>query len=215
MFQVLTSKTLIKPLAKLVKPAKITQAAFSWRAELALIGDQACVVVEELYSHYIMVFCGIDNQDFAHFQDLFSDRFCREMSAICAQANLYDSTTLFKLILPMTQPQHYQLDPEPLEEGKIIKTIEKLERQFLYEKRALPINGKAAFEFTFAMNNRTAKSADAVNKRSPAQVIGDYCLNLVEEKMRNSPQPTESKNPLVSERRDNIIQVDFGGNRVG
>ena len=151
-----------------------------------------------------MVLCELDADDFARFPDLFRERFCREAAAICKQAGIYDNATLLQHLAAMFEAQHYHLDPEPIEEGRITKVFESLERRFLHERQPLPLDGRSAFEFSFHFNGKKPKPNGDEYKPSAAEALGNLCLNLIESRIPPSP--------VVSE-IDNIVRVDFAGQR--
>lgn len=203
------TKELAKPLSKHLKPARLLQPDLIWRGDIALIGSDLCVVMQEQHSQYIMVMCGLRNEDFTHFPILFRDRFWREAAAICKQGNVYDTQVLAKYLNQLCEKQYYQLDPEPLEEGKLTKVMEKLERRFLYDRLPLPVDGRAAFEFSFQINSKQAKIEQGKGKLSPAEMLGNICLNLIEIRMEEEKKAAD---PVLFE-EDNIVRVDFARRR--
>jgi len=206
MIQFNLSKNLAKPLARHLKPAKVIQPDLVWRADVALIGAYVCIVMQEQHSQYIMVLCGLNQEDFANFPQLFRERFWREAAALCRQANLYDNATLHSCLNALCEQQYYQLDPEPLEEGKITKVMEKLERLFLHERHPLPTDGKSAFSFGFQINTRLPKAAQLAGQANAAEVMGNICLNLIEAELARQ---AKANNPVLSV-ADNIVTVNFG-----
>jgi len=203
------SRELSKALFKhMTKPAGDPDLV--WRAHAAQIGGDTCIVAQEQYSQYIMVFCGVTAKDFANFPAYFLDRFWREASAICRQSPLFDVATINEHLMALGQSQAYRQDPEPLEEGKLIKVMEKLERLFLYDRKPLPYTGKEAFEFGFAINSRRPKADMDAGKPTAAEALGDICLNLIE--LRILEQREKVLESVISE-QDNIINVDFARNR--
>ena len=202
------SKALAKPLGKHLKPAKVFEPELWWRAELAVIGAEICVIAQEQYTQYIMVLCALENDDFSRFPQLFRERFCREAAAICKQAGLYDNKTLMTQLGKLLEAQHYQLDPEPLEEGKLTKVIEKLERRYLYDGVPLPSDGRSAFEFSYPINSRKPKT-QSDEQPSAAEAMGNLCLNLIEDLIAKE-QP---EIPEIISSDDNIVRVDFARQR--
>jgi len=207
--QIDLSKALAKPLARHMKPPPAGVPDMVWRADVAMIGAENCVVAQEQHTQYVLVFCGLTGEDFQQFPELFRQRFCRELAAICKQANLYDNKTLIAELSAICDNPYYRLDPEPLEEGKIPKVIEKLERLFLYEKQPLPVEGKAAFEFGFQINSRKPKSGGDSDAPNPAEAMGNLCLNLIETSLARF----EQSKPVVLSSEDNVVRVDFGRQR--
>jgi len=206
MIQFMLSRHLAKSLARHLKPAKAIQPNLVWRADIALIGAEVCVVMQEQHSQYVMVFCGLSDQDFARFPELFKERFWREAAALCKQANIFDNGTLYTCLNALCEEQVYQLDPELLEEGKIPKVIEKLERLFLYEKQPLPTDGKSAFTFGFRINTSLPKAAQIQGQSNAAENLGNMCLNMIEMEVERQKQAND---PVISV-ADNIVTVDFG-----
>jgi len=210
MMQLYLSNALAKPLGKHLKPAKRLQPDLVWRADIAQIGAHVCVVAQEQHSQYVMVLCGLGESDFQRFPELFQERFWHELAAICKQAGIYDTGTLVAQLSELADEQHYQLDPEPLEEGRLTRTLEKLERGVLYENQPLPLDGRAAFEFSYAINARQSKEDRTNGNSSPAETLGNICLNLIENAMeRERQKPLES----ITSVEDNIIKVDFSRSR--
>ena len=200
------SKQLIKPMFRHVKSVSAENADLVWRAHVALIGTDTCIVAQEQHSQYIMVFCGVSSKELAEFPEYFTNRFWREATAICQQANLYDKETITNYIKQICQEQVYRLDPEPLEEGKMTKVMEKLERRFLIERKPLPIDGREAFEFGFAVNSKVPKAEQTNNAPNAAEAMGNICLNLIELAMqREQDQVLEA----ITSVEDNIVTVDF------
>lgn len=214
MMQFYLSNALVKPLAKHLKPARRLQPDLIWRADIAQIGPHSCVVAQEMQSQYIMVLCGLDADDFYRFPELFQERFWKELAAICKQAGVYDTETLVTLLSSLADEQHYQQDSEPQEEGRLSRTIEKLERGVLYENEPLPLDGRSAFEFGYAINARQSKADRANGTPSPAETLGNICLTLMEDiaqrkrEMTQQPEPLESLQAVTSV-ENNIIKVDF------
>lgn len=208
------SRELAKPLAKHIKPVKALdskslQPDFLWRAEVAQIGVDICVVAQEQYTNYILVLCGLVKDDFEHFTQLFAERIGREAIAICMQAGLYDSPTLSKYIKSLMGEQQYQLDPEPIEEGRLINVVEKLERRFIYDRKPLPTDGKSAFEFGFDINSRRPKTDQREDKPSAAEAFGNLCLNLIEIQIQAEQEKIKANMPAA----DNIVRIDFSRQR--
>lgn len=204
MIQIDFSKALAKPLARHLKPAQVAVPDLYWRADVAMIGAESCIVMQEQYTQYLMVFCGLKGEEFQQFPELFRQRFCRELAAICMQANLYDNKTLIAELSAICDKPYYRLDPEVIEEGKIPKVIEKLERMFLYDNQPLPVEGKAAFEFGYKINSRNPKSSDQESP-SAAEALGNLCLNLIETSLAEFEEPK----PVVLSSEDNVVRVDF------
>ncbi|WP_018415594.1 DUF6933 domain-containing protein [Teredinibacter turnerae] len=207
MIRIDISKTLAKPLGAHIRPATSTTAEFSWRAELAIIGTERCVVAQEIFTGYVLVLCNLSADDFNSFPALFSDRLFRETLALCKQAKLYEKQELTRKLAQIVAPQQVQLDPEPIEDGKILKVIENLERRYLLEGQDLPRSGRQAFEFGLKFNNRKS-SSDKPLKLNPAQRMANLCLNLIAELPDDSPIMPE----ILSEEA-NIVRVDFARNR--
>ena len=197
------SRELAKPLARHLKPARSGEPLLLWRADVAMIGADVCVVAQEQQTQYLMVLCGLSSDQFSHFPALFRERFWRETAAICKQAGLYDSQTLARSLGALCDQQHYQLDPLPQEEGPISKTLEKLERRFLYEDLPLPIDGRSAFEFGFELNSKLSRAARESGQPCAAEALGNLCLNLIEAEMEISSAGA------VTSVEDNVVTVDF------
>lgn len=208
MIQISVSKPLAKPLGRHLKPARDLLPDLYWYAEVEMFGAFPCVVAQEQYTQYLMVFCALTEDDFSGFPQLFRERFCREAAAICKQAGLYDDQTLTTHLAALCEEQHIHLNPEPMEEGPISRTFEQLEHLFLYDRLPLPRDGRAAFEFTFPLNNRKPKGDRAMDKPRAAEAMGDLCLNLVEDRLAGA-----QAKPAVMSVSDNIVRVDFARQR--
>ncbi len=206
MMQFLLSPAAMKPLAVHRKPQPHVHPDLIWRADLKLIGADPCMVLQEQHSQYIMVLCGLTQENFRDFPTLIQDRFWREATALCKQANLFDTPVLAKHLNDLAGTQHYLPDPEPPEEGKLLKVMEKLERRFLYDRQPLPKDGKEAFAFGFQINTRLPKIPQMQGQSNPAEVLGNLCLNLVETAVE---QERKANDPVVSV-EDNIVTVNFG-----
>ncbi len=205
MMQIEVSQQLAKPLATHLRHSAMEPADMVWRAELLWVGREACVVSQEQFTQYIFVVCGLGKAEFAQFPQLFADRLWREAAAICKQADLYNRDILIKHLGELCRKQQYRLNPEPMEEGKLMKVMEKLERRFLYERKPLPRDGKSAFEFSFGINSRKPKNMEGEDTPSAAEAFGDLCLNLLE--ARRSAEQEMLQVRLAEE--DNIVRVDF------
>lgn len=203
------SRELAKPLARHVKPVAplVSKSPLDllWRAEMVQIGVDTCVVAQEQYTDYILVLCGLAGKDFERFPQLIGERLWREAAAICRQAELYDTPTLIKHLKSVIDEQQYRMNPEPVEEGKLLNVIEKLERQFVYDRKPLPRDGKSAFEFGFAINSRKPKLDQLDEKPTAAEAFGNLCLNLLEIQMQVEPEKIEASKPAA----DNIVRIDF------
>ena len=203
------SKELAKPLARHVKPTPPIDSKnhpdLFWRAELVQIGVDTCVVAQEQFTQYILVLCGLDRESFERFPQFIGERIWREATAICKQAELYDTPTLSKHLKTVIDEQQYRMNPEPLEEGKLLSVIEKLERRFVHDRKPLPVDGKSAFEFGFAINSRRPKVEQLDDKPTAAEAFGNLCLNLVENLMRGELDQIEACMPAA----DNIVRIDF------
>lgn len=215
MIQLDISTALAKPLAKHLRLAPSQDTDLYWRADLAVVGTEPCVVAEEQQTGYVIVLCGLDREDFARFPDLFRDRLWREVAAICKQANLYDNGMLAKYLPALCEQQYYRHDPEPIEEGRILKVIEQLERRFLYDRESLPYDGRSAFEFSFAINNKKSRTDTDTNRPSAAESLGDFCLNWMEARIDAGEgiEPEAETSAAVTSVRDNIVSVDFSQRR--
>lgn len=209
MIQFFLTKDLAKPLGKHLKPARIQTADLIWKADIAMIGTHPCVVAHEQQSNYIMVMCGLTATDFSHFPDYFAERFWREALAICAQVAFHERPVLERHLKALCQQQHFRLDPEPMEEGKISKTLEILEHQFLHEKEPLPENARAAFAFGVRINTRPQRDRDQKPAASPMDILGSICMALIEERIAEEKQ---AMNPVIT-REDNIVRVNFAAHR--
>lgn len=212
MIQFYVSKGLAKVLGPHLKPAKNMEPTLLWRAEVAQIGTDTCVVAQEVYSNYVMVFCGLGKDEFRRFPDIFRERFWREATALCLQGTSFDQGSLIHHLSALGEEQYYQLDPLPQEEGRITQVTEKLERLFLHDGEPLPIDGKSAFRFGIEVNGSKAKRAEASGKPSAMEAFRGLCLDLVEQ-MIEQDQNQESSNSAVISEVDNVVTVDFGRNR--
>lgn len=210
MNQLNLSPALAKVLAKHLKPAKRLSDALQWRADIALVGNAPCIVAHEQVSNYIMVFCGLEEEGFNTFPELFRDRLWREALAICSQANVFDRETLARELTALCDAQYYNLDPHPQEVGRVTKTMEKLERRFLYEKLPLPTDGKSAFEFTLSINSQTAVKGERANQPTAMENLGNLLLGQID--ARVAEQALAAK-PIM-EHQDNIVHVDFAAHRT-
>ena len=221
MILVNVSRELAKPLGQHVRPARIPelkrlQPDLLWRAEVAQIGADTCVVAEELYTGYLLVFCGLSRQDFAHFPEVFGDRLLREATAICKLAELYDSPTLVRHLKILLYEQQYVLNPEPLEEGRLVTVLETLEYQFLYDRQPLPTDSRAAFEFGYSLNTRRPKNGRQQDppgyQPSALEALGNLCLNLMEPHIEAEQELIQTGLPAADNilpDTDNIVRVDF------
>lgn len=211
MIHIELSRGLSKPLAKHLKPAQASQPFLSWRADIAMIGSDTCIVAQEQYTRYIMVMCGLTNDDFSNFPDLFTDRIHRETAAICKQAGVYDSHTLSTELKGLLEQHHYSMDADPWDHGRILTVMEKLERRFLEERQPLPTDIRSAFKFGFQLNSRKPKSRQQPGKPSPIEAMGNRCLNLIEQRLQAAPAMPQE--PIETNTVDNIVYVDFAGQR--
>ena len=212
MMQFFVSKELAKGLGPHVKPVKNLEPSLLWRADMTQIGTDICVVAQEVYSKYVMVFCGLDRDGFRNFPELFRERFWREGTALCLQGTGFEQDALIGSLSSLCDQQHYQLDPVPREEDRIMNITEKLERQFLYEKQPLPINGKAAFKFGIQVNGHKREREGQVAAPSPMELFRGACLDLVEHVLEESENSVQANSAVISE-IDNVVTVDFGRNR--
>lgn len=206
MIQFNISKALAKPLGKFIKPAKHSEGGLIWRADIAQIGLKSCVVLEEQNSRYVMVLCGLKKGDFANFPNVFQQRFWRESAAICKRLALYDTSTLAKYLQMVGQVQRYQLDTEPMEQGRIVEVKDELERRFLRQPDLLPVDGKSAFEFAFSINNRKPTS-DQMAGVSAVEALAEICLNLIEVAMEQ--ETSYASRNRIAACGDNVVRVDF------
>ncbi|WP_221794521.1 hypothetical protein [Oceanobacter mangrovi] len=205
------STMLAKPLARHIRSGAPTSPDLYWRADLVVIGTEPCVVAEEIQTGYVMVFCCLDERDFGRFPQLFRDRFWRELAAICKHTGAYDSQTLASGFQALFADQYYHHDPYPIEEGRVLKASEKLERHFLYKQQPLPADGRSAFEFGFAFNSRQGRNKDAP---TALEMMGNHCLNWLEQYLEENPAVAEPDLPVaVTSIEDNIVTVDFGRSR--
>jgi hypothetical protein len=209
MIQFFLTKDLAKPLGKHLKPARLQAADLIWKADIAMIGTHPCVVAHEQQSNYIMVMCGLTTAGFSHFPDYFAERFWREALAICTQVTRHERPVLEKHLKALCQQQHFQLDPQPIEEGKISKTLEKLERLFLHEKEPLPESAREAFAFGVRINTRPQRSQYPEPSLSPMDILGNICIALIEERIAAEKQ---AMNPVIT-CEGNIVRVNFAANR--
>lgn len=209
MMMIEVSRELAKPLARHVKPALPADSKlhpdFHWQAEVAQIGVDVCLVAQEQNTNYILVICGLTREDFERFPQMFGDRLRREATAICRQAELYDTPTLSKHLKTIIDDQQFRLNPEPVVEGKLINVMEKLERRFVHDRKPLPVNGKSAFEFGFLINSRRPKIGHEEDKPTAAEALGNLCLNLVEIQIKAELDEIEASMPAA----DNIVRIDF------
>jgi hypothetical protein len=209
MIQFFLTRDLAKPLGKHLKPARLQASDLIWQADIAMIGTQPCVVAHEQQSNYIMVMCGLTETEFSNFPDYFAERFWREALAICMQVARHERPVLEKYLKALCQQQHFQLDPAPMEEGKISQTLEKLERLFLHEKEPLPESAREAFAFGVRINTRPRRSREQEPSLSPMDILGNICMTLIEERMAAEKQ---AMNPVIT-RENNIVRVDFAAHR--
>lgn len=209
MIQIYLSAALAKPLSRHLQPARNLDPVLQWRADIAFIANEPCIVAHELFSNYIMVFCALSKEDFVTFPDLFRDRLWREAMAICSQSDLLDREQLGKALMTLCTLQSYSLDPEEPEIGRISKTIEKLERRFLYDKLPLPADGRSAFEFTLAINSQKAVKGERAGQPTAMETLGNLLLGQVARNL-TSAEPAES--PVIGI-EDNIVKVDFSAQR--
>ncbi|MGB1090794.1 MAG: hypothetical protein ACPGYX_01625 [Oceanobacter sp.] len=224
MMQFLLSRELSKLLSRqlMSKPfmqassgaAGSQQADMIWRGDAALIGADLCIVMQEQFTQYVMVFCGVTEEELADFSEFFADRFWRETLAICDQAQLYKRELLRDQLQHLCQQPGFKLDPDFIEDGKVPKVIDKLERLFLHEREPLPIDGRSAFEFSYGINTRKPKAVGDEPIQSPAENMGNLCLNLIELQMKEAKsQQPDAQSEWVVESSDSVVTVDFAAHR--
>lgn len=206
MLHLYLSKALAKPMGIHIQGRAPETALLLWKADIAQIGDQICVVANELQSNYLMVLCGLESMDFSEFPERFAERLWREASAICARERRYERALLDRHLQNLFARQYYQLDPQPPEFGRIGRTMEKLERLVLHEGQTLPSTDKEAFEFGIRINSLRSRSAIEAGLPSPLDTFGNICMGLASESIK---QEQARSNPVISE-IDNVIRVDFG-----
>lgn len=208
MNQILLSMTSVKALSQHLSLSTAEDSLLIWRLDLEMIGTKPCIVAHEQNTGYLLVLCELEQEDFKQFPEIFRERLCRELVVICKHADIYDEEVLITHIRALLDQQSYQIDPEPMEEGRISKTFEKLEYGFLYEKSPLPSDGRAAFEFSFVINSRRPKTKGLEQQQSPAEALGNLFLNLIEDRIDQQKTP-----PVEFTRVDNIVHVDFSQQR--
>jgi len=212
MIQFYASKGLAKVLGPHLKPAKVLEPSLLWRADVAQIGADTCVVAQEVYSNYVMVFCGLGRDEFRRFPEIFRERFWREATALCLQGTNFEQSSLIYYLSALCEEQHYQLDPLPQEEGRITQVTEKLERQFLHDGKPLPIDGKSAFRFGIDVNGNKRQREGQDGKPSAMELFRGLCLDLVEYHMEQDKREKSANSAVISE-VDNVVTVDFARNR--
>ncbi|MEE2729663.1 MAG: hypothetical protein VYA55_02520 [Pseudomonadota bacterium] len=212
MMQFFVSRELAKGLGPHVKPDQNLEPSLLWRADVAQIGVDTCVVAQEVYSKYVMVFCGLQGEGFRQFPELFRERFWREATALCLQGTNFEQDTLIGSLSSICDRQHYQLDPIPREEDRIMRVTEKLERLFLHEKQPLPLDGKAAFKFGIQVNGHPREREGRVSAPSPMELLRGACLDLVEQVLEQKQHVARVSSAVISE-VDNVVTVDFGRKR--
>lgn len=212
MMQFFVSKALAKGLGPHVKPDQHLEPSLLWRADVARIGVDTCVIAQEVYSKYVMVFCGLQGEGFRQFPELFRERFWREATALCLQGTNFEQDTLIGSLSSICDRQHYQLDPIPREEDRIMRVTEKLERLFLHEKQPLPLDGKAAFKFGIQVNGHPREREGRVSAPSPMELFRGACLDLVEQVLEQQQQVARVSSAVISE-VDNVVTVDFSRKR--
>lgn len=198
------SQALTKVLSSHLKPVKNILPSLHWDLELITIGLDQCVIACERNTQYIMLFCAMSREQFLHFPELFQDRFWREVMALSPQISQRDKNAFIRYLLTASDDQYYQLNPNPLEEGKLHTIIENLEYRTIAEKVALPADGKAALQYTLPINGRKRKNSDS----SPLENFRDICLSMAEEVRIHEQHLKDIASPITG-REENIVKVDF------
>lgn len=213
MIQFNFSQTLAEPLTRFVKPGKHVEADLIFRAEMAQVGSETCIVLEEQHSRYIMVLNGLGKGDFTHFPKFFRQRFWREATAICKRFVQYDTATLAKYLNIVAKKQSYIGESSLLQNERLEAVIEEFRHHFLKEGKELPMDGKSVFEFSFAINSRPQESSQDNTKTNAVDAFADICLKLIEETMEKDEDEDDfsegdSENKVVAT-DSNVVKVNF------
>jgi len=205
MMQIDLTKSLTKLLFSHIKPVHHPHPDLHWRTESAIIGDDFCVVAQEVNTRYLMVMCGLDREDIKYFPEYFARRISNEVIIMCRNIGLPDNKPLREYINGIAIEQFYCMDPEAVTDSTLLKLLNKLERRFLQDRVPLPLTPVEALEFTFPFICSVRKKGQP----SPAEALAERCRILVGEKMR-----LEANRSVLSV-EDNIVTLDFGRNRSG
>lgn len=202
------SQTLSKVLASHLKPAKNISPHLVWDMELIIVGAERCIIACEQQSQYIMLFCGLQGEQMRHFPEVFEDRLWREVLTLCPQLSKAEKSAFAKYLLAATEEQFYQLNPNPLEEGRFQKIIEDLEYRLIAEKMPLPIDGKSALQYTLPINGKIRKKTED----SALARYRELCWLMAEDCKEQARIAKELASPITG-REENIVKVDFNKRR--
>ncbi|TVZ40828.1 hypothetical protein P886_0159 [Alteromonadaceae bacterium 2753L.S.0a.02] len=202
------SQTLSKVLASHLKPAKHVEPHLVWDLELITVGAEQCIIACEQQSQYLMLFCGLKGEQMRHFPEIFEDRLWREVMALCPQLSKQEKTAFARYLVAASEEQFYQLNPNPLEEGRFHKLIENLEYRVIAEKMPLPSDGKSALQYTLPINGKVRKKTED----SPLALYRELCWLMAEDCKEQARLAKEAASPVTG-REENIVMVDFNKKR--
>lgn len=200
------SKSLSDALSNHFEPTENRTPNLIWNAELITIGSELCIVTQEHYSEYVMIFCGLKRRDFLHFPAIFQDRFWREVAVLCPEIDREERYAFANHLLQMTDDQYYQMEPSTANQNKILEIAEHMEYVSIVEGKSLPVDGQAAFEYALKFNDN--EDDEFSETLTPVELFRDMCKHFVEE-FRFNERMRQGRYSNVISREENIIRVDF------
>lgn len=165
-----------------------------WFAHLVKIQGVQCIITVEQHTRYVMVFCGLSNNDLMSFHTIFQDRLWREVFAICQEGNENIIHHLAKHIIDLGQKQEYEMDYDRSVYSLMRLVVADLESRVFDHNLALPVDCGDAFEFGVEINNALRNLSDNQLKNfTPIESFKRQCLGLLDDVV---PMSLFAKNSL-------------------
>lgn len=206
------SKSLSDALSSHLEPEQNCTPKLIWNAELITVGADFCVVAQEHYSEYVMIFCGLDRRDFLHFPAIFQDRFWREVAVLCPEISREERFAFANHLLRMTDEQYYQMEPSTANQHKMLLIAEHLEYLSIVEGKPLPLDSQSAFEYALLFND--VEDSEPGEILTPVELFQEMCKHFVDE-FRYHERLNKGDYPQIVARENNVIRVDFRQQRPG
>ncbi|WP_185233863.1 hypothetical protein [Teredinibacter franksiae] len=203
------SKSLSQALSQHFEPMKQRTPSLIWDTELVSIKNELCIVVQERFSGYVMLFCGLKDRDFLHFPSLFQKRFQREVTVLCPEININDREDFCRHLMQMSDDQRYQVEPADFDDTPMQRIIEDLRVRAEENNERLPLSDRESFEYAVQFNCDEEESVEEFDVLCPLELFRDLCKNFVNEFHEKKRLEKLAARSVIG-KHNNVITVNFG-----
>lgn len=209
MLSIHISKALLTNMSHLLDDTPpATHSLQQWYAHQVMISGEPCVILMEAKSRYALVMCGMTDEEFGLFPEIFRERLWQNVMAICPVEMDDDIALLSNLVLDAADEQAYLPGFDRSVMGHITQVVDHLRYMVEEEGYPLPSNDRDAILFGLHVNEDLRKTRLHKDYFVPIREFSKFWM----EKLHSTDtEPLPQLPPMTAGKKvpDNVIHVNF------